>query len=221
MNISRIDLNLLVYLDVLLRQRNVTKAANQLGISQPAMSNGLRRLRDLFGDPLLVRTSEGMMPTERAQELQPVVREMLASVEKAIQPITEFDALNSDRVFRIMASDYTESTLAHPLLTKLRELAPNLKLDIMTPSDVSYEDVEQGKCHRQRHRERLDRHIDKEHEVGPHADEREGAFEHQGQPSPYPPDGAGQRTKAAVEEIVAAAGTGHRRAQLRHAEHPR
>ena len=145
MNISRIDLNLLVYLDVLLRQRNVTKAANQLGISQPAMSNGLRRLRDLFGDPLLVRTSEGMMPTERAQELQPVVREMLASVEKAIQPIKEFDASNSDRVFRIMASDYTESTLAHPLLTKLRELAPNIKLDIMTPSDVSYEDVEQGK----------------------------------------------------------------------------
>ncbi|MEF1291789.1 LysR family transcriptional regulator, partial [Vibrio sp. M260118] len=60
MNIARIDLNLLVYLDMLLRERNVTKAANQLGITQPAMSNGLRRLRDLFEDPLLVRTSEGM-----------------------------------------------------------------------------------------------------------------------------------------------------------------
>src|SRR5690554_8030335 len=74
MDISRVDLNLLVYLDVLLRERNVTKAANHLGITQPAMSNGLRRLRDLFGDPLLVRTSEGMTATERARELQPLVR---------------------------------------------------------------------------------------------------------------------------------------------------
>ena len=69
MNINRVDLNLLVYLDALLRERNVTQAANQLNLSQPAMSNGLRRLRDLFDDPLLVRTSDGMTPTERALEL--------------------------------------------------------------------------------------------------------------------------------------------------------
>ena len=61
-NLNQIDLNLLVYLEVLLRERNVTQAANQLGLSQPAMSNGLRRLRALFDDPLLVRTSEGMTP---------------------------------------------------------------------------------------------------------------------------------------------------------------
>ena len=66
MNIKNIDLNLLVYLDVLLQERNVTRAAESLGISQPAMSNGLRRLRELFDDPLLVRTSNGMSPTERA-----------------------------------------------------------------------------------------------------------------------------------------------------------
>ena len=62
MNVGRVDLNLLVYLDALLRERNVTRAADQLGLSQPAMSNGLRRLRDLFEDPLLVRTSDGMAP---------------------------------------------------------------------------------------------------------------------------------------------------------------
>ena len=62
MKVNRIDLNLLVYLDALLRERNVTKAANQLNLSQPAMSNGLKRLRELFNDPLLVRTSEGMTP---------------------------------------------------------------------------------------------------------------------------------------------------------------
>ena len=66
MSIDRVDLNLLVYLDALLKERNVTKAANQLGLSQPAMSNGLRRLREVFEDPLLIRTSDGMTPTERA-----------------------------------------------------------------------------------------------------------------------------------------------------------
>lgn len=145
MNIGRVDLNLLVYLEVLLRERNVTKAANYLGISQPAMSNGLRRLRDLFDDPLLVRTSEGMTPTERAKELEPVIREVLLEVEKAVQPRAEFDPLSSNRVFRIMASDYAESTLIPSVLHRLRNEAPNLALDIMTPSDVSFLDVEQGK----------------------------------------------------------------------------
>ena len=84
MNISRIDLNLLVYLDVLLRQSNVTRASEELGISQPAMSNSLRRLRDLFNDPLLIRTREGMQPTDRALELKPLVRKVLFAAEQAI-----------------------------------------------------------------------------------------------------------------------------------------
>ena len=145
MNINRIDLNLLVYLDVLLRERNVTKAANQLGISQPAMSNGLRRLRQLFDDPLLVRTSEGMTPTERASQLAPMVRDVLSDIEKAVQPQTAFDPLHSERVFRIMASDYTESTLLPALLAELNQQAPNVSLDILNPSDVGFLDVEQGR----------------------------------------------------------------------------
>ncbi|MAY36519.1 MAG: LysR family transcriptional regulator [Spongiibacteraceae bacterium] len=145
MNLSRVDLNLLVYLDVLLREKNVTRAAEQLGITQPALSNGLRRLRELFGDPLLVRTSEGMTPTERANELQPQVRGILASVEKAVLPVAEFDAKTSTRVFRIMATDYAESTLLAPLLNDLRDAAPDITLDILTPSDVSFQDLEQGK----------------------------------------------------------------------------
>nr|WP_221197233.1 LysR family transcriptional regulator [Simiduia aestuariiviva] len=138
-------MNLLVYLDVLLRERNVTKAANHLGLSQPAMSNGLRRLRDLFEDPLLVRTSEGMTPTERALSLQPVIRDVLANVEKAVQPQSDFDPSASDRVYRIMASDYAEAVLFPQVLTRLRQEAPGVTLDIMTPSDVSFLDVEQGK----------------------------------------------------------------------------
>ncbi|MHA7879998.1 MAG: LysR family transcriptional regulator [Saccharospirillum sp.] len=145
MQLNRIDMNLLVYLDVLLRERNVTRAADKLGISQPAMSNGLRRLRDLFGDPLLIRTSEGMTPTERARQLEPMLRSVLHDIERAIQPRAEFDAGTSHRVFRIMVSDYAESTLVPALLRRLREDAPNVILDLMTPSDVSFLDVEQGK----------------------------------------------------------------------------
>ncbi len=145
MNIARVDLNLLVYLDVLLRERSVTKAANQLGISQPAMSNGLKRLRGLFDDPLLIRTSEGMTPTERAKVLEPKVRELLLEMEKTIQPRSEFIPTDSKRVFRMMASDYAECTLIPALLNRLRTMAPNITLDIMTPSDVSFLDVEQGK----------------------------------------------------------------------------
>ncbi len=145
MNLNRIDLNLLVYLDVLLREESVTRAAELLGITQPAMSNGLRRLRDLFGDPLLVRTSEGMTPTERARELRPMLREILGTVEKAVSPAATFEAESSTRGFRIMASDYAESTLLAPLVSALRERAPGVTLDVLTPSDVSFADLEQGK----------------------------------------------------------------------------
>ncbi|RLQ23750.1 LysR family transcriptional regulator [Seongchinamella sediminis] len=145
MNVNRVDLNLLVYLDALLRERNVTQAANQLNLSQPAMSNGLRRLRELFDDPLLVRTSDGMTPTERALELEPVVREVLTTIDRAVQPRTDFEPAEARRVFRIMASDYAESTLFPAVLAKLRSVAPGITLDIMTPSDVSFLDVERGK----------------------------------------------------------------------------
>ena len=109
------------------------------------MSNSLRRLRDLFGDPILVRTSDGMTPTDRALELQPMVRKVLSAAEQAILPKTEFNPMESSRIFRIMASDYTESTLLPVLLRELRKQAPNIRLDIMTPSDVSFHDVERGK----------------------------------------------------------------------------
>jgi DNA-binding transcriptional LysR family regulator len=145
MHNGRTDLNLLEYLDVLLRERNVTRAASHLGLSQPAMSNGLGRLRILFDDPLLVRTSDGMTPTERALELQPVIREVLAKVDKAVQPQADFDPASAERFFRIMATDYAESTIFPPILHRLREAAPGITLDIMTPSDVSFLDVEQGK----------------------------------------------------------------------------
>lgn len=145
MNISKMDLNLLVYFDVLMRERSVTKAAAQLSITQPAMSNGLKRLREVFGDPILVRTSEGMTPTQRALQLQPVVRDALSRLEAAIQPQTDFDPKTSERTFRIMASDYAESTLLLEVVRELAQQAPHISLDVITPSDVTFHDVEHGK----------------------------------------------------------------------------
>lgn len=145
MNIAKIDLNLLVYLDVLLREGSVTKAANHLSITQPAMSNGLKRLREVFKDPLLVRTSDGMTPTKRAIELQPVIRDVLAKLETVIQPETDFSPFTSTRTFRIMASDYAESTLLLEVIRRLSQLAPKITLDLITPSDVTFHDVEQGR----------------------------------------------------------------------------
>ena len=144
-NIGRVDLNLLKYLDVLLRELSVTRAADQLGISQPAMSNGLKRLRELFNDPLLIRTSGGMNPTERALELQPLVRQVLMQTEAMLTPDEAFVPEASRRVFRIMTSDYAEATLVPHLVRRLREDAPHVVLDFVTPSDVSYADMEQGR----------------------------------------------------------------------------
>lgn len=145
MNPDKVDLNLLIYLDVLLREKNVTRAAEQLGITQPALSNGLRRLRDTFKDPLLVRSSEGMTPTERALELQPRIRAILAEVQQVLEPRQDFRPFGSQRVFRIMASDYAEAVLFPAVVKSLRSEAPNVVLDILTPSDVSPRDLEQGK----------------------------------------------------------------------------
>lgn len=142
MNISKLDLNLLLPLDALLREQSVTKAANKLKMSQPAMSNSLKRLRIMLEDPVLVRTSEGMVPTAKGRRLQPQVEKLLLDLERALKPDGEYNASESDRVFRIMASDYASSTLLPPLLSKIQELAPNIALDIMTPSDVTYHDVE-------------------------------------------------------------------------------
>lgn len=145
MNLAKIDLNLLVYLDTLLRERNVTKAAQHLHITQPAMSNGLKRLRTLLKDPVLVRTSTGMEPTERAIKLQPKIRELLLQLEEALQPEHHFEAATSNRVFRLMVSDYAASSLLPKVLQEIDSQAPHISLDVMTPSDVSFHDVENGK----------------------------------------------------------------------------
>ncbi|TKB45149.1 LysR family transcriptional regulator [Thalassotalea mangrovi] len=145
MNLANIDLNLLVAFDVLLREKNVSRAAAQLNMTQPAMSSNLKRLRQLLNDPVLVRTSEGMQPTEKARKLAPKLRKILLDLTDALQKVDSFNPTASHRLFRIMASDYAASALLPSLLHRLNEQAPGITLDIMTPSDVDFVDVENGK----------------------------------------------------------------------------
>ncbi len=144
MNIENFDLNLLVCFDALMRERNVSRAAEQLNISQPAMSNSLKRLRNHFADPLLVRTVRGMEPTEKALALEPLVRQSLTMAEEALSPHEAFEPAESKRIFRLLVSDYVEGTLISSLVAHLQTHAPGLSLDILTLSDGSFQDLEKG-----------------------------------------------------------------------------
>src|SRR5882724_9452347 len=105
MNLRAVDLNLLVALDALLTERHVTRAAERIGLSQPATSSALGRLRHLFKDELLIRTASGMQPTARALELIEPTRQVLRQIERVIDSDAGFDPQRSARSFTIRMSD--------------------------------------------------------------------------------------------------------------------
>lgn len=130
MNLRAIDLNLLVALDALLAERHVTRAGSRVGLSQPAMSNALSRLRALFGDALLVRTPAGMELTPRALELVDPVRGVLRQVERVMATEEAFDPAQSRRSFTLRLSDLLGRLLLPGLMARLRAQAPHVTLDI-------------------------------------------------------------------------------------------
>lgn len=130
-NFKQIDLNLLMTLDVLLRELNVTRAAERLNLSQPAVSVHLAKLRDAFGDPLLLPGPRGMRPTARADELRKPLQKALAALEQAIAPAAAFNPLQAKHTWRVAASDYAESTIVLPSLPGLRLAAPDTRLSIV------------------------------------------------------------------------------------------
>lgn len=130
MNLRSIDLNLLVALDALLRERHVTKASERIGLSQPAMSNALGRLRAMFGDELLVRTATGMVPTPRAMELVGPLRQLLRQVERVLDSDSGFDPATSDRTFVIRMSDILARVML-PLLMARQPAAARLAFNVL------------------------------------------------------------------------------------------
>lgn len=129
MNISGVNLNLLVALAALLRERSVTRAAKSTGVTQPAMSNSLAQLRELFQDPLFRREQHGLAPTPRALALAPLVAQGLACFESLLAP-PAFDPKRDERKFVIATNDYVELVLMPPLLRALARAAPGVKLEV-------------------------------------------------------------------------------------------
>jgi DNA-binding transcriptional LysR family regulator len=127
-NLTRLDLNLLVHLDALLTERSVTRAAARVGLGQSAMSHNLARLRDLFGDELLTRGPEGMKPTPRGQSLIEPVRSALAQIQSLIAREMEFDPSTARRTFRVGLPDSMEILIMPALLAHLQRVAPRVHL---------------------------------------------------------------------------------------------
>ncbi|WP_191629848.1 LysR family transcriptional regulator [Pseudomonas fluorescens] len=144
-NLRRLDINLLLTLDVLLSEHNVTRAAQRLNLSQPSVSVHLAKLRDIFGDPLLLPGPRGMRPTARADELREPLREALEALERAVAPASAFAPALATHTWKIAATDYGESTVVLPALGGLREQAPGTRLAVidLTPAHL-VKQAEQG-----------------------------------------------------------------------------
>jgi DNA-binding transcriptional LysR family regulator len=136
--LSAIDLNLLVGLDALLQEGSVTRAARRVGVSQSAMSHTLARLRDLFDDPLFVRVGRGMEPTPRAEALEVPVRRVLRDIDRVLRAEPEFDPATSTRTFTIVCPDVLGG-LVPDLLVDLQRRAPDVRLRLVTPRRDSAE----------------------------------------------------------------------------------
>ncbi|WIX31893.1 LysR family transcriptional regulator [Salinicola sp. JS01] len=128
MDIERLDLNLLVTLDTLLAERNVSRAAQRLHLSQPAISTRLTRLRELLGDPLLLPAPRGMIPTQRALELQAPLHAALESVRQVVASTSPFDPATARATVTLAASDYVQYAVLLPLALALSQEAPGLTI---------------------------------------------------------------------------------------------
>lgn len=131
MTLSGIDLNLLVALDALLVESNVTRAAERTMVGQPAMSASLARLRKHFGDPLLVREGRRLVPTPLAESLAEPVREAVLAVEAVMGSRADFDPTVDRRTFTIVASDYVALVLLRPLFARLGVEAPGVGVNVV------------------------------------------------------------------------------------------
>jgi len=136
MHIKDIDLNLLRVFDAVYRTRNVSRAAETLDLTQPAVSQGLTRLRLLVKDPLFIRASGGVQPSPRADRLAPAVRTALGTLEQALGESVQFDPLQSQKTFRIHMSDIGEGRFLPDLMAALRERAPGVRVETL-PLPVS------------------------------------------------------------------------------------
>ncbi|ALL69958.1 transcriptional regulator, LysR family (plasmid) [Paraburkholderia caribensis MBA4] len=134
-DIRNIDLNLLRTLDALLDERNVTKAAQRLSLTQPAVSGMLTRLRESFDDPLFVRTQRGIVPTLRALELAAPLKQILGEIDALLRP-QAFDPATAELTLTIASTDYALQAVVLPFLEALRRKAPGVRVAVVPVQDA-------------------------------------------------------------------------------------
>lgn len=135
LNLRSVDLNLLPVFDAIMEAGQLSRAAETLGMSQPAISAALQRLRHTLGDPLFVRTHQGMVPTPRARELHSSLSQQLTAMRDTLDPDNRFVPATSQRRFRVLSNDYFEMVVLPPLLTRLRKEAPHVVVEVALAGD--------------------------------------------------------------------------------------
>jgi LysR family transcriptional regulator, nod-box dependent transcriptional activator len=135
MHLKGLDLNLLVVLDALLAEKNITRTGERIHLSQPATSGALARLRDFFGDPLLIQVGQRMELTPLAEQLAQPVRELILNGESIIGKNQGFRPATSQRVFRLNMSDYSAAVIMNRALRRIHSLAPEVKVEITSLID--------------------------------------------------------------------------------------
>jgi len=143
-HLRAIDLNLLVPLHALLEERHVTRAAKRSFLSQPAMSRALERLREMFGDPLLVRSGGGYERTVRGERLLRELETLLPRLESVVGGV-DFDPARSQERFRVALTDHASAVLLPSVLTRVRRAAPHVKVEVSPWRTEAYEDVAAGR----------------------------------------------------------------------------
>lgn len=146
MHFNRFDLNLLVALDALLEEKNVTRASERLFMSQPAMSGALQRLRERFNDPLLIRVGRTMELTPRAAALTAPVREILLQIQNTIDTEPEFDPSTARRSFTVLMSDYVATVLVPEVIRRISSRAPGIKIQVAMLGGGAHERLETGRA---------------------------------------------------------------------------
>jgi len=134
-NIRSVDLNLLVAFDAIFDELSVSRAAARINVTQPTASGMLRRLRETFGDDLFLRTSHGLLPTPRAEELAAPIKALVHQAEDILRP-GAFEPATAQATFRLSASDYMQQAVVVPAVRLIRQLSPKSRVAGMPRSPV-------------------------------------------------------------------------------------
>src|SRR4051794_36525007 len=138
--LGAIDLNLLVVFDAVMQERNVTRAGQRLGLSQPAMSHALTRLRHMLKDDLFIRSPKGMLPTPRAEQLALPVRAALDGLQHSLEP-TQFIPSNATRSFRVAVDNYSAVVVVGLLAGRITKIAPGVTLEFRPSGTLNIPDL--------------------------------------------------------------------------------